>query len=81
MAESCRCSPRLLATNAEIATFSAKNSASPSNLGCVVSPTAATELEPSELTIRESMSPAKATKKDSTIAGHAMSMVVFKVSL
>lgn len=35
-------SPLLLATNAEIATFIAKNSDKPKNLGCVVRPTAAT---------------------------------------
>ena len=42
LAESCFFSPRLRATRAEIATFKAKKSASPNNLGCVVSPTAAT---------------------------------------
>ena len=41
LAESLRCSPRLLATSADIETFSAKNRASPKSLGCVVSPTAA----------------------------------------
>ena len=81
LAESCLFSPRLLATSAEIETFNAKKRASPKSFGCVVSPTAATEAEPKELTIKESISPAKATKKDSTIAGHAMSRVVKIVSL
>ena len=35
-------SPFLLATNADIATFNAKKSDNPINLGCVVSPPAAT---------------------------------------
>ena len=46
--------------------------ASATNFGCAVSPTAATEEEPRELTIRESKSPAKAIKKDSKIDGQAI---------
>ena len=81
LAESLRCSPRLLATSADIETFSAKKRASPKSLGCVVSPTAATEAEPRELTISESINPANAIKKDSIIAGHAILIAIFKVSL
>ena len=76
-ASSCLSSPRLLATNADTATLSAKNKDNPTNLGCVVSPTAATASAPRELTIRESTKPAKAVKKDSIMAGHAMLMVIF----
>ena len=46
-----------------------------------MSPTAATEAEPRELTISESINPANAIKKDSIIAGHAILIAIFKVSL
>ena len=76
-ASSCLFSPRLLATNADTATLSAKNKDNPTNLGCVVKPTAATASAPRALTINESTNPAKAVKKDSIMAGHAMLMVIF----
>ncbi len=76
LASACLPSPLRRATKAETATPVAKKRASPTNLGCVVKPTAATALAPRELTIKESTSPASATKKDSTIAGQAILMVV-----
>ena len=73
------CSPRRLATSADMETLIAINSASPMNLGCVVSPTAATAYEPMELTISESIMPASDTKKDSHTAGHAICNVSFTI--
>ena len=64
-----------------MATFVAKNNDKPINFGWVVRPTAATAYEPSELTIRESINPAKATKNDSIIAGQAMDAAVLKLFL
>ena len=60
-------------------TFMAKNNASPMNLGCVVSPTAATALAPMELTISESTIPARAIKNDSHTAGHAILTASFVI--
>ena len=73
-------SPRLLATIAETDTFMAMNKAIPKNLGWVVSPTAATAWWPRALTIRESISPARATKKDSSTEGHAIRTATFILS-
>ena len=79
---SCRFpSPLRLATSADMDTLAAINRESPMNLGCVVSPTAATAWYPRELTIKESTRPAKAAKKDSSIAGHAISRVFLISSL
>ena len=74
-------SPLRRATRADMDTLAAKKSASPTILGWVVSPTAATAEEPRELTIRESTSPAKAVKKDSNTAGQAMPTAFFTSSL
>ena len=65
-------SPRRLATRADTETLVAMKMHSPMNLGWVVSPTAATASGPMELTIRESTIPARAIKKDSMTAGHAI---------
>ena len=75
LASSFLSSPRLLATRADSATFTAKNNDSPMNFGCVVRPIAATALLPRLLTIYESTSPTKAVKNDSTTAGHAIFIV------
>ena len=73
-------SPRLRATRAEMDTLTAMKIAKATNFGWAVSPTEATADGPSELTIRESKSPAKAMKKDSKIDGHAILKQVLKCS-
>ena len=57
-------------------TFMAKKRDRPKNFGCVVRPMAATAEEPKEDTIKESISPVRAVKKDSRIAGQAIWRVV-----